>query len=169
MAKSFEGLSSLHRGVGEGEGAICELLCLHGGELESGRENRLNGVGDLDIADIGCRPPTLVSANDPPLIDQPANDLLKEEGIPLGSSEDPVVNGGRQILDGEQEAHQSIGVLDRKGLQEYRGVVASPPSPAGASGGEVGASLTQQQDRSGQSVGELLQQVEERGVGPVDV
>ena len=118
----------------------------------------------------GRRPPAVAVADDPALVDQVPDDLLEEERVPLG----PLAGSASwtdagEVVDREQEADQPIGLLRGERIERDRRDVAPPAAPAGPALGQLGSGGAEEHHRPDDPVGELLEQVEQRGIGPVDV
>ena len=131
---------------------------------------RLHGVGDLARRrSRRVARQRLVLAHEEPAVDEPADDLLQEERVALRALEDPRVHRRREVVDREQQRDRRSASSAVSGSSATAEALRRPPpQPAGARV-RSGRDGTQEQRRSLDAVGELLQQVEQRGVGPVDV
>ena len=138
-------------------------------QVDARGEHRLHGVGDDDLADVLRRPPTAAVANDPALVDEMADDLLEEERVPVGAREDRLSRLVGQVVHGEEHLDEGRRVVVRQRLEEDRTEVALSASPACPALGEVGTRGADEEERAGDAVRELLEQVEQRVVRPVDV
>ena len=138
-------------------------------EVDPRREYRLHRVGDLDRLDLSGGAPPLAVEHHLPAVDEPADDLLQEEGVPARALQYPEVYVGRQVVDVEQRADQVLGLVSGQGVERDRAVVPLAAAPRGPATDELGSRRAEEQDRRIDPLGELFQQVQQRRVGPVDV
>ena len=120
-------------------------------------------------ATAAVRAPAAGFEEDVPAVDQMPQDLLEEERVALTTLEDARADAVGQVVDREQRADQMLGLVATEWIQRDRGEVASPPPHPGLRDGELRAGGTQEQDAPGDALRELVKEVEERGVRPVDV
>ena len=93
----------------------------------------------------------------------------RKNGLPSPRSRIRDANAIGQVVDREQRADQMLGLVVIERIERDRGEVPSPASPAGPPGGELRACGAQEDDAPGHALGELVEEIEERGVRPVDV
>ena len=138
-------------------------------QVDPRRQHALDGVGQRHLLDALRRAPAAGLVHDQALVDQPAQDLLQEERIALGPLQDPVVGVVREAVDVQEQAHQLVGVAGAERLERDARGAAAPAAPARPAGGQLRPGRAQEQGRRLDPVGELLEQVEHRRIGPVDV
>ena len=147
------------------EGAL-----LHGvQQVDPCREHCLHRVRDLHLRDRRRRAPPVCVPDDHALVDQVTDDLFEEEGVALGALEDPLTHGSRQIRHREQQPDEPVRFDGGERVEADRGDVALAAAPTGTPLGQLRARRTQEECRPDHAVGELLQEIEQRLVGPVDV
>ena len=129
-------------------GCLKDPLVLTVQEVEARRQDRLHRVGDHDSLDVVDGAPSIALANEVPLVDQLAHDLLQEEGVAFGPLEDPGVHRRREVVDREQLVHESVRLLRRKRIERYRRMVPSSASPCWAGRGQVRPRGTDEEHRS---------------------
>ena len=89
-------------------------------EIDPRSQHGLDRVGDHHTFDRAGGPPHAPLAPDVSFVDQLADDLLQEERVPLGVSEDPVVDRRREVIDGQELADQPMGLLLGEGIERDR-------------------------------------------------
>src|SRR5439155_8297988 len=87
----------------------------------------------------------------------------------FGSLEHRVPDGARQLVDLEQEVHEPDGVVLRERVEEDGGEVALPAAPGGTGLRELRTRRAEEEHGAADPVCELLEEIEERLVRPVDV
>jgi hypothetical protein len=102
-------------------------------------------------------------------VDQPPDDLLEVERVPLGALEDLVVDGSGEVVDAQQQPYEPIGLVARQRIQCDRRHVPSPAAPTGALRCQVRPRRTEEDDRALDVLRELVEEIQEHGVGPMDV
>jgi hypothetical protein len=143
------------------------LRCLQ--QVDPRGQDALHGVGDVDVGDVGRREPPILATDDAALVDQLPDDLLHEERVALGALQDPRVNRLGEVLDLEEECHESVSVVKRERVERDRRHVPLAATPPRTPVRELGTGRTHEQHGSDDSVCELLEEVEQRRAGPVDV
>ena len=107
-------------------------------QVDARGQHPLDAVRDLHAVHVRQGAPAPVVADDQALVDEPAQDLLDEEGVPLGAPEDPGVHRRRQVVDVEEKAYERVGLgvvqpveRDRDGVAPAAapGRSAPPPGP----------------------------------------
>ena len=94
----------------------------------------MDGVGHGGLARGGGRPPCVALANQRPLVDQPADDLLEEERIALSLGQQFLAEVTRDVRDGQETLDETGPLLLREWSKRDRRRVL----PAG---GEPGVHL----------------------------
>src|SRR5262245_10076275 len=97
------------------------------------------------------------------------DDLLEEERVSLGALENPsarVVGQRGRSREGRAEAGALFGP---ERVERKRGTAPAPASPVGPGAKQVRARRAHEEDRTLDSLGELVEDVEHRRVRPVDV
>ena len=107
--------------------------------------------------------------HDAALVDQLAEDLLEEERVALGAREDRAARRVAEPVDVEQVRDELASRVLAERAEEDRREVAAPAAPGRARAAQLGPRRAHEEQRPLRSVGELLEQVEQRRVGPVDV
>ena len=107
--------------------------------------------------------------HDAALVDQLAEDLLEEERVALGAGEDRAARRVAEAVDVEQVRDELGRCVLAERAEENGREVAAAAAPGGARAGQRGTRRADEEERAAGSVGDLLEQVEERRVGPVDV
>ena len=163
------------------DGAHEELLADHGGRLEHltllGRQavepriqQRVDRGRDGDRGEVADRDPPVVVANDEPVVDQHREHLLDEQRVALGGPHDAFGDVGWQLRRAEEVRDQIRRLVVGERLERHGGGVQLAAAPRRAHVEQIGARHAQQQDgRAARPVGDVLDQVEERGLAPVDV
>ena len=96
--------------------------------------------------------------------------LLDEERVPAGSRRDPLACRRVDLLVCEQASDQLVALVGPQRFEQERGRVELPAAPAGTHVEELGPRHTQQEDRrAAGEVRDVLDQVEEGGLGPLEV
>ncbi len=143
------------------------LRCLQ--QVDPRGQDALHGVGDVDVGDVGRREPSILATDDAALVDQLPDDLLQEERVAFGTFQDPRVDRMGEVLDFEEERNESVGVVARERFERDRRHVPLAATPPRTPVGELWTGGTHEQHGSDDSVCELLEKVEQRRAGPVDV
>ena len=124
--------------------------------VDAGGDHRLERVGDP----LGGRP----------ALEQHPRRLLDEERVPLGLLEQRAALGRRQLAIGEQRVEQFLALLGRQRLELDRRRAQAAAAPAGADVEQLGP--READDQQGcvlDPLGEVLDQLEQRLLGPVNV
>ena len=162
-------------------GAGVELLADHGGALDraalvvgqafetSGEERRDRGW-DRDRAEIARRDPGPVLPDQHPVVDQHREHLLDEQRVAAGRLGEPVGRLGREARAAEQVRDQLGRGLRVEGLEQERRGVQLAAAPVRSRVEELRARGAHEHDRRvARPVHDVVDDVEERGLGPVDV
>ena len=118
------------------------------------------------------RLPATVLVDDAPLVDQLAQDLLEEERVALGAREDRARESSSPRPSTSSRRRDELGrvVARRAGSRNTDGEVAAASAPGRvACRSAPGAPGTRRAAGRCDAVGDLLEQLEQRRVGPVDV
>ena len=138
--------------------------------FETRRQERLDRGGDRHRREVRFRDPVTVVSREEPGVDHHREGLLDEQGIALGRLRDPrsaVLLGG---LDAHQVRDQPTALVLRERLQMDRGDVELAATPGASLIQQLRACQTHEQDRRiARPVGDVLDQIQERGLRPVDV
>ena len=129
----------------------------------------MDAVRDRELLDRSPGDPAALLANERPLVDQVADDLLEEERVALGALEDAAAHAVGERLDVEQERDEPGALLAAQRLERDRAEAPAPAAPVGARAKQVGARGAQEEDRPVEALGELVEDVEHGRVGPVEV
>ena len=138
-------------------------------QVDPGRQHRLHAVGDLHALDIGGGSPARPLADDAARVDQMADDLLEIEGISLAALEDRPVHGVGQVVDRQEQSDEAIRIGPGERLERDAGGVPPPAAPRRTALPQLRPGGADDEDASLRPIGDLLEQIEERGIGPVDV
>ena len=99
-----------------------------------------------------------------------ADHLLDEERVPLGRPEDPAAQRMIDLGAVEQALDELLGVACREGLQQHGRRVQLAAAPVRPAVEQLGARHAEQQDRGvAAQVGDVIDEVEERVLAPVNV
>src|SRR5688572_27916547 len=104
-------------------------------------------------------PPSSGVADDEAGVDQGTVDLHGEEGVARSALEDPTMDRGRQVVDREEQADESVRVVARQRIERDGGEVATTDAPAGPPIEELGPGRTHEQHRTDRLVADLVEQV----------
>ena len=172
-AQSFRGQRRDRSGV--------EDLALHGAALDdcallrvqpvqAGREQELDRRRNGHVREVLDRAPRAVLEPQQSVVDQHREHLLDEQRVALGRLEDPGPGGWRDLGTAEEVVHQRRRRLAVERLQQDRARVHLPARPPRADLEKLRARHAEEQERGvARPVGEVLDQVEEGRLGPVDV
>ena len=96
--------------------------------------------------------------------------LLDEERVPVGRLQDPPTHVARQLRTARETRDQQFAVLAGERLEQDRRCVQLAAAPSRPQLEQLGAGDAEQEDRRvARPVGDVLDQVEEDGLGPLDV
>ena len=113
-------------------------------------------------------PSPVLAAPQLPVVDQHLDQLLREQWVALAGRSDAHRGVRAERLD--QVAHQLAALLGRERLELNRGRVQLAPGPAGAALEQLGPRHAEQHDRRpAREVGDVLHEVEEGGLRPLQV
>ena len=118
--------------------------------VDARRKQRLEARRDVELARAVALGPQ-------------GDDLLDEERISLRDVEDPAASLRVEIRD------EVSGFVRREGLEDERGDVRPWRGPRRPGVQQVGASGAEQQYRRGREIHDVLDEVEERRLGPVQI
>ena len=138
-------------------------------QIDPRGENTLHGVRQLDPDELVGRRPALVPPDDPAAVDQVAQDLLEEERIALGSFEDLSAGRGGERIDVEQMAHELASGIGGQRPEQQAGEAPPSASPGRLAIGELRPCRADEEERPADTLGNLLEEREQRRIGPVDV
>ena len=126
-------------------------------------------VSGMRPSSAGSRPASPPAADEAPLVDQVAEDLLDEERVALGALDDPLPTsaGSRRPSRSRPTGGPRPRAVER--IEEDAREAPPPAAPGRSPVGELGPRRAERSTRPGDAVGELLEQVEQRRVRPVDV
>ena len=137
--------------------------------VEPSRQQRLDRRRDHGSPELDVRLPAIVPLREQPVVDQHPQHLLDEERIALGRGDDLRTEIPGDVL-AEQVGDEQLALLRAERLEHDRARVGQRSRPRRHRLGELGPSRTQDQDRrAAAESGEVLDQVQERRLGPVDV
>ena len=123
-----------------------------------------------DFREIAGRLPVAVVAREQSVVDQHREHLLDEERVSLRGAHDPVADGLVELRAAEEVGDELHGFTVAQPFEEHRGGVELPAAPARPLVEELGTREADEQDRRFASpVGQMLDEVEERGLGPLQV
>jgi hypothetical protein len=138
--------------------------------VETGGEQQLDRRRHRDVREILDRSPRAVLEPEEPVVDEHAEHLLDEERVTLGGLQDP---GSRVLGDlraTEQVVYEVGHLVPGEGLQQDLGGVQLPAAPVRTELQQLGSRDTQEQERRiTRPVREVLDQIEEVRLRPVDV
>jgi len=124
----------------------------------------------LDVLDRRCRRPAITLADDRAVVEQHADQLFDEERISVGALEHLAAQLLGQTLNLEKRAHECGGFLPAEGLEHDPARLEPSGAPARPLVEELGPRKTEDEDRGIAAPGrQVLDQIEERQLGPVDV
>ncbi len=157
----------------EGEPDDCRVLqqrlLLDGQRVEPGRDEPLDRTGDLDVLDReGLFPALRLCRPQHPPVDEHADDLLDVERVPFAPLRDERPDLGREAL-GEEVVDHRLALLRGERVEEDRRVVPVAAAPLGSVFQELRPGQGQDEDRPLAPVGQVVHEVEQPLVGPVDV
>ena len=151
------------------DGRVLQQAPLGLGEaVETGRDERVQGLWDIQRADGPDRTVTRALTNEEPAVDQHAHGLDGIEGHAFGALEDLLAHLGRQPRHepGDQLGHG----CRRQRLEVDRGEVPATGAPARPSVDEVGPGEGEDEDGVvSRPVEEVLDEVQQRRVRPLHV
>ena len=160
-------LEVVHVGQQVGDRALPEDPADHGGALEqpllvppqpvdAGRDHRLERVGD--------------PLRRGPALEQHPGRLLDEERVALGLLEQRLPLRGRELAVGEQRVEQLLALLGRERLELGRSGAEAAAAPARPDVEQLGTGEAEDhQRRVLDPLGQVLDQLEQRLLAPVDV
>jgi hypothetical protein len=152
------------------DGGRLQNALVHGGEQVDARcQDALHRVGQLYVLDPGGRTPSTLLAAKDSLVDEASQDLFEKERIAFGPFEDAGIHRRRQIVDAQQQSHQAPGFVQTQRVQRHGDRVTPAAAPVGAGRHQIGPRWVDEQDRSLGAFPQLVEQVEQRRIGPVDV
>ena len=137
-------------------------------EIQPCSEKRLNRAGDRQLGQVAGRDPAPGFSAKSPVVDQHGQELLDEEWVSLGDGDDAVTHRDREwrVADDVVDDLRALLARERRQLDERAGSFR-PIRPVVE---EVGPRGTEHEERhAGHCGGQVLDQVEKRGLGPVDV
>lgn len=138
--------------------------------IETSGEQRLDRRWHLDGGDVTRSTPPISFADETTLIDQHRDHLLDEQRVALDRLDNPLGHVDRQGAGPEEVCYQQLGLLIRKWFERDSGGVHLAAPPARTSVQEVGPSHAEQQDRrSPRPVRDVLDEVQEHRLAPVNV
>ena len=164
-----------------GDGAGVEDLALDGAALDHGTlvgvqsvqargEQEVDRRWDRHVREVLDGAPRTPFEAKEAVVDQHREHLLDEQRVALRGFEDPVPRDLRYRRLPQEVVDEQRGLVTGEGLEKDRGGVHLAATPAGADVEQLGTSDTDQQDGGvARPVGEMLDQVQHRGLGPVDV
>ena len=136
--------------------------------VEPRREKRLDRRRNLDVGQLLGEPPRTVHLLDGALVDEHAEQLLGEQRVAFGRRHDAVEHGGVERAAAEQALDHALRVVVAERLEDD-----AARTLAGAPGRrlleQLGAGRAEDQDRCVDRLDEMLDQREQRRLGPVDV
>src|SRR5919106_2090073 len=144
-------------------GALERCLARRRQVVDAGGDERLQRVGDATRATVAHS-----------ALDQHPDRLLDEERIPLGALEQLCRKSRRQLtgrtckLDDEL-VDQQLALLGGQRLELDRGRPDTASAPPRSRVEQLRSRETQDQERRAHPVGEVLDEIEQRFLGPVDV
>ena len=138
--------------------------------VESRREERMDRRRNRDPREIARRHPRAVAAREQPVVDQHREHLLDEERISLRGAHDPVADGLVELRAAEEVRHELGGLAVAQSLEEHGRRVELAAAPARALVEELRTCEADEQNRRfAGPIGEVLDEVEERRLGPLEV
>ena len=144
-------------GASDHRGRLQGALLERGEQIDPRGEHTLNGVGDLQPLDPGG------------LVHQALHDLLEEERVAARSLEDPGSEIARHRPALDQEVEELSRLRRGQRLEQQTRVVPPSAAPPRSSSRELGARRAQEQCRPLTAIGEILEEIQQRRIGPVDV
>jgi len=138
--------------------------------VETGRDQRLDGRGHGSGGQVAGHLPATGLAAQPALLDQGGQQLLDEQRVPAGGPGDPLPGRGGQGPGAGQSVQQRPRVVRPQRLQQHADGVGPAAGPGRALLQQLGPGDGDEQDRGlVAALAELLDQVEEGRLGPVEV
>ena len=138
-------------------------------QVEPRQDDGLDVVRNLDLVDPFASPPPLALPDQPAVIDQVADDLLGEERIPTGAFEDQPTHTVGQRVDTGKERDQARALCAAQWVERQRAEAPTPSAPVRARVEQLGARRAEEEEPAVEPLGELVEDVEHRRVGPVQV
>ena len=133
-------------------------------------EQQLDGRRHREVGQILGRAPHLPVESQQAVVDQHADHLLDEQRVTVGRREDALASRRRQVVLAEQVVEQFDGGIAGQRLEQDRRRVHLAAAPLRAQLEQLGPRDHEQQHRGvAGPVGEVLHQVEQQGLGPVQV
>src|SRR5437867_9142554 len=162
----------LDRSLGEHEpddrGRLDDRALLGREVVESRGEQSVDRRRDLYVREVARRVPDAVLQAEVVALDEHRQQLLGEERIAFGGLYDPVSRLRCDLDRAEEVGHHALGFVARERCEGHTGG-AGAFRPALAPFEDVGPrGADQQQRRVIDRLREMLDEVEERGLGPVD-
>ena len=137
--------------------------------VEPGGEERVDRRRHREVREVAVHHPAPVHAPQETVLDQHREELLGEERVPLGRIDDPPARLLGEIGAPEDVLEHEPDVCFRERCQRDSGLLR-PLRPARAQLEHCGAGRADDQERGvGDGVHQVLDQVEERRLRPVDV
>ena len=138
--------------------------------IEPRREERLDAGRNGHRRQIGRRHPSAVPKRERPVVDQHRDELLDEQRVPVRRLGDPVFGVRFESRAPEQLLDQPRRFRFGERLEMDGGRVELAAAPRRPTIEQLGPGQAQQEHRCvARPVGDVLDQIQERGLGPVDI
>jgi hypothetical protein len=138
--------------------------------IQAGREQRVDGGRDRDPRQVVGERPAPVELVQDAVVDQHPDGLLDEQRVALGHLGDPRPRLDGHLRAAHEAADEAVGLRLGQRREGDRRRVGLGRHPVGADVEQLRARLADDQHRGAlDPVGEVVEQVEERGLAPVDV
>ena len=138
--------------------------------INARREERLDRRGDRDRCEVGLGDPVIIDVPQKPRVDHHRERLFHEQGIALGRLRDPRLPVLLRGLDAHEVRDELTGLLLGERLEVDGGDVELATRPGAPLVQQLRTGQTDEQDRRfARPVGDMLDEIQERGLGPVDV
>ena len=146
-----------------------DLFLVEGQRVETRRDQTLDRTRYLDVADrAGELPPGARHRTKQAVVDQLANDLLDVERVALASVGDHPRELGLDV-DRQEVGEHRRALIRRQRVEVDRRRVALAAAPGRPDVEQLGPRERHDQDRALREVREMIDEIEQPGVGPMDV
>ena len=155
-------------GLAEHGGVLEQPALLRGEPVEAGRDQGVQGLGDLQVLDRAGDVVAVAAAFQQAPVQQHPHRLDRVQRDALGPLQDLVAETGGQARD--QPGQQLLHERDRQRLQRHRGAGAAPGGPVGVAVVQLGpGEHDHEQGVAPGPVEQVVDEVEQGRVGPLEV
>ena len=151
-------------------GPLDHLALLGAQPVQAGSQQGVDRRWDGDGREVGGGDPVPVVPLEELVVDQHRQDLLDEQRVALGGLGDPGLSYYREEGHAQEVLHQKLAVFLGEGLELDGGGIVLPPGPTGADVQQLLAGDGDHEDWGVPGpVGDVVDEVEQGGLGPLDI